>query len=219
MSAVHHPAHHSGDGDLELRPIPARARITGRYDVVLKGKASSTAARSVSTVPAMQSEALRALGIDETQQRQQFGFLLDALSFGAPPPACGLALGLDRRLCMLWLGELDPATIAFPKTQRHPSDERAPSAPIRRSCGLVLRFVVCAGSASAPGALRVRPASMGRADVGGPTGVARVIDGRPSARRCATRSRRVARLRRPRHQAPRDGRSSATIRRPRSTSA
>ena len=65
----------------------------------------------------LQQQVFRLLGIDEEAARVRFGFLLDALQFGAPPHG-GIALGIDR-LVML-LGGLDSIRdcIAFPKTQR-----------------------------------------------------------------------------------------------------
>jgi len=68
--------------------------------------------------PDVQQRVLSLLGIDEAGgQSQSFGFLLDALSHGAPPHA-GLALGLDRMVAMLVGTDSIRDVIAFPKTQR-----------------------------------------------------------------------------------------------------
>jgi aspartyl-tRNA synthetase len=142
LSAVHHPFTAPKDEDLELLATdPERVRAQA-YDVVLNGTELGGGSIRIHR-PDVQSKLFEALGIDETQQRQQFGFLLDALSFGAPPHG-GLALGLDR-LCMLWLGESSIRdVIAFPKTQKasDPMSE-APSAPNPAQLReLGLRFVV-----------------------------------------------------------------------------
>ena len=67
--------------------------------------------------PELQKQVFEVLGIDNDMAKQRFGFLLDALQYGAPPHA-GIALGIDR-LVMLF-GGLDNIRdcIAFPKTQR-----------------------------------------------------------------------------------------------------
>ncbi len=115
-AAMHHPftTPRAKDRDL-LATDPARCRAQA-YDLVVNGNEAGGGTVRIHDRQ-LQQEVFRLLGIDEETARESFGFLLDALQYGAPPHA-GIALGIDR-LIMLF-GQLDNIRdcIAFPKTQR-----------------------------------------------------------------------------------------------------
>jgi aspartyl-tRNA synthetase len=128
LTSVHHPFTAPVEADMErLASDPENVRALA-YDVVLNGTELGGGSIRIHR-PDVQARVLEALGIGEVEQREQFGFLLEALSYGAPPHG-GIALGLDR-LCMLWLGESSIRdVIAFPKTHRaHDPMSEAPSPP------------------------------------------------------------------------------------------
>jgi len=114
--AVHHPftSPHEEDLDrLESEPLKVRALA---YDVVLNGTELGGGSVRIHR-PEIQSRVFALLGIGETEARAKFGFLLDALAFGAPPHG-GIAFGLDRLAMLLCGGTSIRDVIAFPKTQR-----------------------------------------------------------------------------------------------------
>jgi aspartyl-tRNA synthetase len=114
--AVHHPftSPHEEDLDrLESEPLKVRASA---YDVVLNGTELGGGSVRIHR-PELQSRVFALLGIGEAEARSKFGFLLDALAFGAPPHG-GIAFGLDRLAMLLCGGSSIRDVIAFPKTQR-----------------------------------------------------------------------------------------------------
>jgi len=112
---LHHPfTAPAVDSAEELRANPKRA-LSRAYDMVLNGTEIGGGSIRIHD-RGMQEAALEVLGIDAEQAREKFGFLLDALEYGAPPHG-GIAFGLDR-LVMLMTGSGSIRDVmAFPKTQ------------------------------------------------------------------------------------------------------
>lgn len=114
LAAMHHPF--TAPRDLtpeQLTAAPADA-IANAYDMVINGYEVGGGSVRIHN-GAMQQAVFSLLGIEQAEQQEKFGFLLDALKYGAPPHA-GIAFGLDRLTMLLTGTENIRDVIAFPKT-------------------------------------------------------------------------------------------------------
>ncbi|QOW21653.1 aspartate--tRNA ligase [Novilysobacter avium] len=112
--ALHHPFTAPAVDDVDSLRANAHTAVSRGYDMVLNGNEIGGGSIRIHR-PAMQAAVFELLGIDADEQQAKFGFLLDALKYGAPPHG-GIAFGIDRIAALMAGTESIRDVIAFPKT-------------------------------------------------------------------------------------------------------
>jgi len=115
-AAMHHPFTAPRPQDAELLGSDPAACRALAYDLVINGSEAGGGTIRIHDQD-LQRQAFGILGIDEATAKERFGFLLDALQYGAPPHG-GIALGIDRLVMLFGGADSIREAIAFPKTQR-----------------------------------------------------------------------------------------------------
>src|SRR4051794_6341835 len=115
-AAAHHPFTAPKDEHVEIMESDPGRVLAKAYDIAMNGWELGGGSVRIHRAEVQQKQ-FRVLGIGEEEQRAKFGFLLDALSYGAPPHG-GIAFGLDRMTALIAGVDQIRDVIAFPKTQR-----------------------------------------------------------------------------------------------------